>query len=233
MARAETLARARELARPDLAYLVPVRGEDGLHDLAVTRAELERDAVWTAERLRAHGLAPGQNALLTCSGYEGFWARLVIEAFRTLRTPYGIAEAMGWDHRRTSVFLRSLRPRAVVGLSAETVEALAASVDLAEAFASTPVVLARPDAAESLRRAGIPAAVISPLGPALAVECPERCGAHVSAAQWRVAERDGKLTVASQPARADRLPETVLPVRGRVVNGLCGCGSSDPRVFFG
>jgi hypothetical protein len=233
MARTETLARARELQRPDVAYLLPVAGREGVRDVAITWAELEQDAAWTADRLRAHGLAGGHAALLTCSGYEGFWGRLVIEAFRALRTPYGIAEAMGWDHRRTSVFLRALRPRAVVGLSAATVEALSASVDPLEAFAHTPIVLARPDAAELLRRAGVPAAVICPVGPALAVECPERCGAHVGAAAWRVGERDGRLTVASAPGRGAALPETVLAIAGRVVNGRCACGSSDPRVFFG
>ncbi|MET7725120.1 hypothetical protein [Streptomyces mirabilis] len=233
MARADTLARARELDRPDLAYLVRFPAAGGVRETDLTWAEIARDTAWLADRLRGHGLGAGQRAVLTASGFEGFWCHAMIGALRGLRVTYGIAEAMGWDHRRTSVFHRELRPHSVIGLSAETLEGLSGATDIGEMFRPTSVVLARPAAVPMLQAVGVPACVLSPLGPALAVECPERSGAHVNAAEWRVGERDGQLSVAAGEGRASPLSETPLGIAGRVVTGRCACGSEDPRVLFG
>ncbi|MER5428106.1 hypothetical protein [Streptomyces sp. NPDC002588] len=232
MARADTLARARTLQRPELAYLVRFPTAAGIGETDLTWAELARDTEWATARLREHGLAAGQRALLTTSGFEGFWGHTVIGALRTLKVTYGIAEAMGWDHRRTAVFHRELTPHAVIGLSAETLEGLAGSADIGEMFRPTPVVLARPAALPLLNGVGIAACLISALGPALALECPERRGAHVNAAEWRVDERDGQLSVAAGEGRASVLPPTPLGIPGRVVTGRCACGSDDPRVLL-
>jgi hypothetical protein len=232
MARADTLARARELDRPELAYLVRFPAADGMKDMELTWAELARDTEWVTERLRGHGLAAGQRALLTTSGFEGFWGHTVIGALRALRVPYGIAEAMGWDHRRTAVFHRELDPDVVIGLSAETLEGLAGSADIGEMFRTTSVVLARPAAVPLLRGAGVSACLMSAVGPALALECPGRCGAHVNAADWRVGERDGELVIAAGEGRRSRLAETPLGIAGRVETGKCACGSEDPRVLL-
>ncbi|MET7475891.1 hypothetical protein ABZT17_16200 [Streptomyces sp. NPDC005648] len=232
MARADTLARAGELDRPALAYLVRFPAADGIRETELTWAELARDTAWVTARLREHGLAAGQRALLTASGFEGFWGHAVIDALRTLKVTYGIAEAMGWDHRRTAVFHRELRPQAVIGLSAETVEGLAGSADIGEMFRSTSVVLARPAAVPMLRAVGVAAHLFSAVGPALALECPERGGAHVNAAEWRVGEQDGELFVAAGEQRTSALPRTPLGMAGRVVAGRCACGSDDPRVLL-
>ncbi|MER5182465.1 hypothetical protein ABT009_29615 [Streptomyces sp. NPDC002896] len=232
MARADTLARARELDHPELAYLVRFPAADGSQDMELTWAELARDTNWVTERLREHGLAAGQKALLTTSGFEGFWGHAVIGALRALRVTYGIAEAMGWDHRRTAVFHRELDPNVVIGLSAETLEGLAGAADIGEMFRSTSVVLARPAAVPVLRGVGVSACMITALGPALALECPERSGAHVNAAEWRVAEQDGELLIASGEQRASRLPAIPLGIPGRVITGRCACGSEDPRVLL-
>ncbi|MFK0160076.1 hypothetical protein ACIQVK_49470 [Streptomyces sp. NPDC090493] len=232
MARADTLARAGELDRPELAYLVPFRTADGMRETGLTWAELTRDTDWVTARLREHGLAAGQRALLTASGFEGFWGHAVIRALKDLRVTYGIAEAMGWDHRRTSVFHRELRPHAVIGLSAETLEGLSGAADIGEMFRPTQVVLARPAAVPMLRAVGVSACLFSALGPALALECPERGGAHVNAAEWRVGDRGGELSIAAGEQRTSPLPESPLGIPGRVVTGRCGCGSEDPRVLF-
>ncbi|MFF4015849.1 hypothetical protein [Streptomyces sp. NPDC001843] len=232
MARADTLARARELDRPDLAYVVRFSASGGTRETELTWAELARDTGWVTARLREHGLAAGQRALLTMSGYEGFWGHAAIGALRALKVAYGIAEAMGWDHRRTSVFHRELRPHAVIGLSAETLEGLSGSADIGEMFRPTPVVLARPAAVPVLRAVGVSACLLSPLGPALVLECPERSGAHVNSAEWRVGDRDGELFVAAGEQRTSPLPETPLGIPGRVAVGRCACGSEDPRVLF-
>lgn len=232
MARADTLARARELDRPDLAYIVRFPTADGIQETKLTWAEIDRDTAWATAALRGHQLAAGQRALLTASGFEGFWGRSVIGALRALKVTYGIAEAMGWDHRRTAVFHRELKPHAVIGLSAETLEGLSGGADIGEMFRATQVVLARPAAVPLLRRAGVPAALMTTVGPALALECPERTGAHVNGAEWRVGERDRGLFIAAGEGRGSGLPETPLGIAGQVVTGRCGCGSEDPRVLL-
>jgi hypothetical protein len=233
MTRAETLARARGLDRPPTAYLVRFPGRDGMVETELTWAELARDTAWAEARLRGLGLTAGWRALVTASGYEGPWSRPVIDALRSMGVTYAIAEAMGWDHGRSAVFHRELAPQAVVGLSAETVEGLAGRADLRAMFQDTAVVLARPDAVRPLRGAGVAAGVIAFLGPALALECAARRGAHVNAAEWRIGARDGELYVAAGPERTGRLAETPLGVRGTVETGRCPCGGEDPRVLLG
>nr|BFE38932.1 hypothetical protein GCM10010200_111830 [Actinomadura rugatobispora] len=232
--RKDTLARACLLDHPATAYIVPVSRPDGITEYEVTWDDLARDAAWTQERLRALGLERGHHALITFSGHEGVWFQPVIEALRDLGVTYGTAEAMGWDHTRTRVFQRELELRAVLGLSADTLEALSGQAMIGDLFRGTPVVLARPGAAERLREAGVPAGIMAPLGPALAVECAERSGAHVNGAAWEVVERDGALAVAAaSERRATGRQEIALDVVGRVLTDRCACGSDDPRVIFG
>ncbi|UGQ11182.1 hypothetical protein LO772_30995 [Yinghuangia sp. ASG 101] len=234
MARAQSLARARVLDRPATAYILPFRTPTGTVDIEVTWEDLARDAAWTERQLRGLGLERGQRALLTFSGFEGAWIRPVIEALRALGVVYGTADAMGWDHARTMVFHRELDLYAVLGLSSGTVERLGDHRMPSEMFQDTPVVWARPQAARTLRAAGVPAGVLAPLGPALAVECLQRHGAHVNAEEWQVSVRDHRLVVAPAAARAaSGWGEVELEDQGRVLSGACPCGSTDPRVLFG
>src|SRR3954454_15358160 len=145
MARADSLARAHLLIRPDTSYIVRFAGRDGTADTELSWAELARDTAWVADRLRGLGLTAGQRVLLTASGSEGPWLRPLMDALRSLGVTYGIAEGMGWDWNRTVVFTRELALHAVIGLSQETVERLGDAARLHEMFGTTPVVLARPE----------------------------------------------------------------------------------------
>lgn len=234
MARLDTLARARQLDdRANVAYVVRFAGRDGAVDVEETWAELGRDAAWVAARLTDLGIGPGDRVLLNGSGAEGPWLRPLMDALRSIGATYGIAEAMGWDANRTLVFARELDLHGVIGLPKEVAERLGDDAVLRELFGATRVVLARPDAVPLLRSAGIPAGVISFLGPALAIECRGKAGAHVDAAEWSVGSHDGLIWLA--PAAVGRcrgLGRTVLPVRGTVETEPCPCGSADPRVIF-
>lgn len=232
MARTETLARARGLDRSAVAYLVPFRTGAGIVDLEVRWEDLARDTAWADERLHALGLVRGRRVLVTFSGSEGAWIRPLLDALRGLGMVYGTAEAMGWDHNRTTVFHRELDLQAVLGLSAETVEGLSGRAALGDIFHTTPLVWARPDAARLLRAAGVPAGVLTPLGPTLVIECRERRGAHVNAAEWEISDQDDHLAIAPTGTRGTTLGRVVLTDRGRVLTDPCPCGSTDPRVVF-
>ncbi|TDU01748.1 hypothetical protein EDD99_0122 [Streptomyces sp. 846.5] len=232
MGRADSLAVAAGLDRPTTAYLARFPGNGQVVDLEVSWAELARDALWCTELLSGFGLERGHRVLLSFYGYEGPWFGPVIEALRSIGAGYATADAMGWDHHRVTVFHQELRPHAVIGLSLETLEGLSGQVELRRMFADTPMVLARPDAVRRLRGAGVAAGTITPLGPALALECHLRQGAHVNAAEWRIAEREGELVLSAAPGRAPGLGEVLLGVGGSVVGERCDCGSDDPRVLF-
>ncbi|UGQ11235.1 hypothetical protein LO772_31280 [Yinghuangia sp. ASG 101] len=230
--RADTLAAARELDRPDVAYIVPFEGPEGVDDHRITWADLDRDAAWAEHRLKDLGLGTGDTVLLTFSGFEGPWLRPLIDASRRIGMTYGIAEAMGWDHGRTRVFQRQLDLKAVIGLSAATVEGLATTAALDDVFRDVPVVLARPDAARVLRAAGVAAGVFALLGPALALECAQRQGAHVDATQWQLSEESDGLAIRGVGERTAGRGRIVVPGKARIVTEPCACGSGDPRVLL-
>jgi hypothetical protein len=232
MVRQDTLSRACMLDHPPIAYLLPVPGPDGTVDCEVGWDDLARDAAWTQKRLQAHGLERGHHAVVSFSGHEGAWFQPVIEALRNLGVVYGSVEAMGWDHVRTRVFHRELDLHAILGLTGETLEALSGQSMIGDLFRETPIVMARPDGAAKLRNAGVSAAIIATLGPALAMECPERAGAHVNRAEWTVAERSGGLSVTAAPERQAGGHEFLLEARATVRTDRCPCGSEDPRVLF-
>jgi hypothetical protein len=56
-----------------------------------------------------------------------------------------------------------------------------------------PAILAHPNAHPVLQAAGLRPATVAFLGPALAIECPQRAGAHISAAEWSVCAIDEML----------------------------------------
>jgi hypothetical protein len=234
MARLDTLARARLLEdRSGIAYIVRFAGRDGAVDVEATWADLGRDTAWAAARLSDLGIGHGDRVLLNGSGAEGPWLRPLMDALGRLGATYGIAEAMGWDANRTLVFARELDLHGAIGMPGEVVERLGDDTVLRELFGGMAVVLVRPEAAPLMRAAGIPAGVISFLGPALAIECREMRGAHINAAEWSVGESDGAIWLAPAAAgRCDGLGRTVLPVRGTVDAAPCACGCADPRVIF-
>ena len=74
-------------------------------------------------------------------------------------------------------------------------------------MARVPVIVARPDAAGLLAGAGAQPFIVARVGPALAVECPHRAGAHLNGAEWTLAERGGELFISTAGPRAHQVRE--------------------------
>ncbi|MEU7550897.1 hypothetical protein AB0B01_00810 [Streptomyces sp. NPDC044571] len=237
MVRAQSLALARAKTldhRPEVAYVARFTTGEVSHEFKVTWSDIGRDTEWLRGRLGAWGIGQGKQVLLSASGHEGAWFLPVINALKELGATYAIAEAMAWDWQRSLVFREDLELYAVLGLSGETLAAQVEHRSAREIYEDVPVVLARPAAVAGLAAAGVGAGVLTPLGPALAVQCPESPGAHVDAARWWVAERRGRVHLSSRSAgRAADVPETGLGIDAEVLTGRCGCGSTDPRVLLG
>ena len=103
--------------------------------------------------------------------------------------------------------------------------------ELAAVVARVPVIVARPDAVGLLAGAGARPFVVTRVGPAIAVECPHRAGAHVNGAEWTLAERGGELFISTAGPRAHQVNQAALDLRGTLTEGPCSCGRAGQRII--
>jgi len=159
---------------------------------------------------------------------ESPWFDPFETAARELGAPYSIGEIYAFEAFRTGMYARRLPITMIFGLDRTVAEGL--GDELAEVVARVPVIVARPDAAGLLAAAGAQPFVVSRVGPALAVECPHRSGAHLNGAEWALAERGGELFISTAGPRAHQVSEAAVALRGTLADGPCGCGRAGQRV---
>jgi hypothetical protein len=196
-------------------------------DLEIGWPEFDRDVVWATRVLSTWGIEAGDHVLLTVPNFEGPWASPVIRALRDLGTVHSNAEPYGWDARRSSTFLRLMPIRAVIGMSAETAAALLEQ-DAGKLLGGVPLIWARPAAIAPLRAAGLAPAVFAMVGPAVALECPQRAGAHLDPAEWRLDDGPHGATLRTVGDRAHLAGG--VPVAGTIEAARCPCGLPGQRL---
>jgi hypothetical protein len=224
------VAAAAALPRAPIAGIGRYHAGDQIVDFPIGWEETDRDAAWAREQLTRWGADRSWYALITAAAWQGPWVSPVLRACREIGITFGMADVFGWDSRRTATFARRLPLSMVFGLGRDTAEALADSGELADLLGGVPAILAHAGAVPVLTAAGLRPGLIAFLGPALALECPQRVGAHVNGAEWLVEETGDGLsltTVAQRAYQAERVP---LAIAGSVISGPCPCGSPDPRV---
>ena len=64
--------------------------------------------------------------LFSTPNHEGPWICPIVRSLRRIGAPYATSETYGWDSRRFAMYLRRLPVKAIIGIGAETVRALAA-----------------------------------------------------------------------------------------------------------
>ena len=159
---------------------------------------------------------------------ESPWFDPFETAARELGAPYSIGEIYAFEAFRTGMYARRLPITMIFGIDRTVAEGL--GDELAEVVARVPVIVARPDAAGLLAAAGAQPFIVTRVGPAIAVECPYRCGAHVNGAEWALAERGGELFITTAGPRAHQVSQAPLGLRGTLTDGPCGCGRAGQRV---
>ena len=148
----------------------------------------------------------GERSLVVVGGMpESPWFDPFETAARELGAPYSIGEIYAFEAFRTGMYARRLPITMIFGLDRTVAEGL--GDELAEVVARVPVIVARPDAAGLLAAAGAQPFVVTRVGPALAVECPHRSGAHLNGAEWTLAERGGELFISTAGPRAHQVRE--------------------------
>ena len=159
---------------------------------------------------------------------ESPWFDPFETAARELGAPYSIGEIYAFEAFRTGMYARRLPITMIFGIDRTVAEGL--GDELAAVVARVPAIVARPDAAGLLAAAGAQPFIVARVGPALAVECPHRSGAHLNDAEWTLAERGGELFLSTTGPRAHQVREAPLGLRGTLTEGPCGCGRSGQRV---
>jgi hypothetical protein len=231
MTLASTTAAAAALPQPRLWGI-------GRYDLAgepvyfeITWDDWRRDTAWARAMLADHGVGPGGGLIIVGGMPESPWFDPFETAARELGAPYSIGEIYTFEAFRTGLYARRLPVSMIFGIDATVAEGLAD--DLAEVVARVPVIVARPDAVAVLVAAGAQPFVVTRVGPAIAVECPHRTGAHLNGAEWILAERGGELLISTAGPRAHQVSEAALGIRGTLAEGPCPCGRAGQRVTVG
>jgi hypothetical protein len=230
MTLASTTAAAEVLARPRLWGV-------SRHEIAgqpvyfeVSWDDWQRDVAWARAMLADHGTGPDSGLIVVSGMPESPWFDPFETAAAELGAPYSIGEIYSFEAFRTGLYARRLPITMIFGIDRTVAEGL--GDELAEVVARVPVIVARPDAVGLLTEAGAEPFVVSRLGPAIAVECPHRAGAHVDGAEWALAERGGELLISTAGPRAHRVSEAATGVRGTVIAGRCACGRTGQRVII-
>ncbi len=188
----------------------------------------QRDTAWARAMLADHGVGPDGGMVIVASMAESPWFDPFEAAARELGAPYSIGESYAFEAFRTGMYARRLPVTVIFGIDRTVAEGL--GDELAEVVARVPVIVARPDAAGLLTEAGAAPFIVTKVGPAVAVECPGRSGAHLNSAEWTLAERGGELFLSTGGPRAHQVSRVPVGLRGTLSEGACGCGRPGQRV---
>jgi hypothetical protein len=191
----------------------------------------ERDTAWARGLLADHGIGPDGGLVIVGGMAEAPWFDPFETAARQLGAPYSIGEIYAFEAFRTALYARGLPVTMIFGIDRTVAEGMGG--ELAEVVARVPVLVARPDAAGLLSAAGAEPFIVTRVGPAVAVECPHRSGAHLNGAEWTLAERGGELFISTAGPRAHQVHGAVLGLAGTVTEGRCPCGRTGQRVRIG
>jgi hypothetical protein len=199
-------------------------------DLPVSWEEVDRDTTWARSMLAGMGLPSEGVVAFVSTPEEVPWVCPFERAAVALGLSYVASDAFAFDAARLGSYLRRLPVKLIVGADAASLEALARSAPLEQLLGDVHTVLARPDAVDLVRAAGVDPLLWVTLGPAVAVQCQARLGAHVNGEEWGVESVGGELHLTTLGARAHRLVRAPLGVEGGVVDSPCPCGREDPRI---
>lgn len=200
-------------------------------DYPISWDDFEQDVTWAMEMFRLYGIERGRVTLLISSGHEAAQLEPAWDALRHLGGTIAPADTFVFDAGRSEMITRWLEPHLIAGINADVVGGISKIVDLSKRFGSVPHILARPDAIEPLREAGLRPKLIATIGPALGIACPQGDGAHVNAKAWTISSTNGELRLTSAPSRAFQVTDAPSGFSGSVITDPCECGRSDPRVL--
>jgi hypothetical protein len=228
MTLASTTAAAATIPRNPLWAIGRYTNAGAPVDFPISWEDWERDTAWARALLVEHGLVPTAGIVVVNGMPESPWFDPVETAARQIGSPFSIGEVLTFEAFRTGLYALRLPIGMIFGMTEAVAEGL--GDELAAVVAKVPTVFARPSAIALVAAAGGKPLVVTRLGPALAMECTQRLGAHINAAEWTVTDDGGQLALTTAGPRAFTLKRAGIGVAGSVDRSPCPCGRTDPRV---
>lgn len=218
MTRQSTIECAARLTGKGPAMLGRFQVDGDPVDFTINEDDLDRDAMFWRTVLAGYGVGPGSRIVVVGSVPESPWLEPPRMAAAALGASYSNVDSWSWDARRLDMYCRRLPVSVVLGLNAETVQALASITDVQKRLGPVPTLLVRPDALEPLREKGVTHAdVLVPVGPTLAVTLADGSGIAYDESEWLIEAADGELVVSTRGPRHTRLKRQQTGLAGAVV----------------
>lgn len=201
-------------------------------EIGLTDAEFQREVDAAEARLRSWGVGRHDIVLVIAGIAEAAQFAPFQRAARRLGAISVSAEPSEFDARRVAAMLERFPLRVVIGLDASVLRGLAQVGDVRAILDRCENLVVREDAVAALAELGLAPAVLQMIGPAMAVDCPERAGGHVDPRAWTIAAVEDRIEVRPAAGRDLDVEPVLVDRPARLVEGRCGCGSEDPRVIL-
>ena len=178
--------------------------------------DIAADAAF-ADRLFARlGIGAGATILFTSgsSEYAQFWP--YEQALEARDACVAVAENLLFDASRSEMFMRRLPIDLAFGIGDAILDGMQAmNIDIAKAFAATPLICARDGAADRLRALGFAPWRMVGFGPAFGYVAPDGTTLY-DTDEWLLEARAGEILISARHARAHPLVRFPTGVRGAV-----------------
>jgi hypothetical protein len=193
----------------------------GLAHYPLSNRDVAADAAWARRQLAGLGVGAGSLIDLVHNYSEcgQFWPYYLGAIELGAQVMNGMATP--WDVGRIEMYARRFPLQAVLGVSPQTVEGMAAfGLDAARVLGGLPVIGARGAAAAALEAMGLRPHRMTLVGPMILFTAPGEADAAYDTTEWRVeADGEGRLLVTSGPERAARYDRLDTGLRGSVAAG--------------
>ncbi|MCW2496740.1 MAG: hypothetical protein JWQ77_2664 [Jatrophihabitans sp.] len=200
-----------------------------LVDYVVSWSDWADDIAWAQTVLAAWGVSAGDFVVVISTGHEAALYGPIIDALNSLGATVCPLEPAEFEIGRAGMFFRRFTIAAVIGLDSTLGPALVREGLLESGLR---FMLARPEAAVLAAELDVAQGVVTALGPALALTCPDNGLAHVNGSAW-IQSASGRAELSSRPIRHESL--SALDVSGALDAGgrpeCCSLGRSLGRLI--
>jgi hypothetical protein len=198
----------------------------------LSAAEFEREVDAAEARLRSWGVGQDDIVLLIAGVAEAAQFAPLQRAARRLQAITVTAEPSEFDALRVAAMLARFTLRALIGLDASVLRGLAQAGEVKAILSRCENLIVRDDAHAAVSELGLSPAAVHVLGATVAIECPQRAGAHLDPDAWVMSPAGDRVAAAPAPARNLAMQPVLSDRPGRVLNGPCGCGCEHPRLVL-
>jgi hypothetical protein len=201
--------------------------------LPFSYTELERARRFALRLLNSFHFRTGNNILITALLDQVVQLMPVERAIYAAGLVLVSADSSIYDAKRVESIIRRFELSAAINITSATLDGLEQLGHDPKTLFSGLTVWAAPCAYDRLIEYPETSVMrYMEIGPAIAMECPYKNGAHIDRFEWQVEAIDGELVLSSRVERCAEFSQYRTGTRGVVHHGSCQCGNPDPRVIL-